>query len=591
MADERRQADSAPADDPAPADKRPPATARPRPVAHYLTFLVLVCLLPAFTFSAYLLIRTNSVQQEGLQTLFQANTRSLVQLLDQEVASMLTTLRVLSSDSAFRTGDLETFHRRARNALIGREMFLVILDDDLTPQLSTAIEFGTPLPPVSDRTTPRRALENRAPVVSDVVFTQAILDWIFFTALPIYAEGRDPVLMLTVRRTDSLDDVLDANRLPGAWQVAIVDSSRNLVSTTDPSLRPGGALPFVFPEDLVNGVGEVEIGGSSFRVIEEHSALTQWSVIAWAPNATITAPVWRSIVLLVAGGIAFGLIAAGSAWFVGRRIARSARRLSANAERLGAGDPVQNDPHSIEEFAVISSAMIHAAQNREEAESEIRLLMREGRAPLEEPADRDQCDGWPDREERCQRRRIRRWLPPADQRACPFDRPAPGEHGARRGLPLARRKPARTFRAQRSAARPAGGADDPGRRATRPDDRHGNPRTRHQCRKIRRAVGRRQPPGDHLVEAGRQYVAHLAGACPRTGAESRAQGLRFGRLGAHDGRIACGRHRPDDAWRRNRMAFQYSAEPAEDRARRLTADALTGAVAPLFAFHSRPFAL
>jgi two-component sensor histidine kinase len=377
MADERRQADSAPADDPAPADKRPPATARPRPVAHYLTFLVLVCLLPAFTFSAYLLIRTNSVQQEGLQTLFQANTRSLVQLLDQEVASMLTTLRVLSSDSAFRTGDLETFHRRARNALIGREMFLVILDDDLTPQLSTAIEFGTPLPPVSDRTTPRRALENRAPVVSDVVFTQAILDWIFFTALPIYAEGRDPVLMLTVRRTDSLDDVLDANRLPGAWQVAIVDSSRNLVSTTDPSLRPGGALPFVFPEDLVNGVGEVEIGGSSFRVIEEHSALTQWSVIAWAPNATITAPVWRSIVLLVAGGIAFGLIAAGSAWFVGRRIARSARRLSANAERLGAGDPVQNDPHSIEEFAVISSAMIHAAQNREEAESEIRLLMRE----------------------------------------------------------------------------------------------------------------------------------------------------------------------------------------------------------------------
>ena len=377
MADERRQAENTPAHDKAPAEQRPPATPRPRPVAHYLTFLVLVCLLPAFSFSAYLLIRTNSVQQDGLQTLFQANTRSLVQLLDQEVASMLTTLRVLSSDSAFRNGDLETFHRRARSALIGREMFLVVVDDDLTARLSTAIDYGDPLPPLSDRTTPRRAFENRAPIVSDVIFTSSILDWIFYTALPIYAEDRDPVLMLTVRRTDSLDDVLDANRLPGAWQVAIVDSSRNLVSTTDPSLRPGGALPFAFPDNLVNGTGEIEIDGASFRVIEEHSALTQWSVVAWAPNATITAPVWRSILLLVAGGVAFGLIAAVSAWFVGRRIARSARRLSANAERLGAGEPVQNDLHSIEEFAVVSAAMIQAAQNREESESEIRLLMRE----------------------------------------------------------------------------------------------------------------------------------------------------------------------------------------------------------------------
>lgn len=359
-------------------DDRPAASlAVSRPVSHYLLFLVIVSLLPAFLFSALLLIRTNTVQQEGLQTLFQSNTRSIVQVLEQEVSGMLTTLRVLSSDPTFLAGDLEDFHQRARRALVGRGMDLVVLDSDLNQIMNTDRDFGQSLSTISDTTTPRRALENRTPVISDVIFSQRSLDWVFYAALPVFRENRDPLLLVLSRPAASLSETVEQGRLPGEWQVAVLDGQQNVVASSDPAVRPGGALPFAFSEDFDRGVTEVELRGQDYQIIRERSSLTSWSVVAWASMAAINAPIMRSILLLVAGGGTIAVLAVAAAWFIGRRVTRSARQLAEDARHLGAGMPVEPVEHSITEFAVVSKALSDAAASRELTESEIRLLMRE----------------------------------------------------------------------------------------------------------------------------------------------------------------------------------------------------------------------
>jgi two-component sensor histidine kinase len=350
---------------------------RSRPISDYLFFLILICLVPALLFSGYLLVRTNTVQQEGLQSIFQSNTRSIVQVVEQEVSGMLTTLRVLATDPTLQADNLEAFHDRGRRALIGRGMNLAVVGSDLRQVFNTRTDYGVQLPAASDPRTLRRALQDRTSAVSGVLFSETSLSWVFFVALPVNREGREPILLVLSRGADSLARAIEDGRLPAAWQVAIVDSTQTVLSSTDPSLAAGGSLPFTFKENFRQGITEVDMNGHSFQIIREGSALTQWSVVAWTPKATISAPIMRSIALLLIGGLTIGALAGFVAWLVAGRVTRSARRLSESARLLGAGQPVPQPPHPISEFAVVSTALSEAASNRSEAESEIRLLMRE----------------------------------------------------------------------------------------------------------------------------------------------------------------------------------------------------------------------
>jgi two-component sensor histidine kinase len=187
----------------------------------------------------------------------------------------------------------------------------------------------------------------------------------------------EPQLLVLARDADSLQQSVEGGRLPGEWQIAIVDGAGNIVASSDNALGPGMSLPFDLGDHFDRGITERQLSGQNYLVIRERSTLTPWSVVAWTPETTITAPVIRSIVLLLVGGVTIGVLAALAAWYVGRRVSRSAQRLSNSAKELGAGQPVQPENHTIAEFAIVSKALAEAAHDRAEAESEIRLLMRE----------------------------------------------------------------------------------------------------------------------------------------------------------------------------------------------------------------------
>ena len=65
------------------------------------------------------------------------------------------------------------------------------------------------------------------------------------------------------------------------------------------------------------------------------------------------------------------------AWLLARQVTRPVRELAADARRLGAGEAVSAKPYKIAEIATVSAALAEASHDRQEAEGEIRFLMRE----------------------------------------------------------------------------------------------------------------------------------------------------------------------------------------------------------------------
>ena len=65
------------------------------------------------------------------------------------------------------------------------------------------------------------------------------------------------------------------------------------------------------------------------------------------------------------------------AWLLGRQIAFPIRQIADDANRVGAGEPVDARQYAVAEITTVSAALAQAGQDRIAAENEIRFLMRE----------------------------------------------------------------------------------------------------------------------------------------------------------------------------------------------------------------------
>ncbi|HET7413724.1 MAG TPA: sensor histidine kinase [Pararhizobium sp.] len=343
----------------------------------YLIALLLVVLVPAFLFSAVVLIRTSEAQNRAFQNLFIAATHSVAQLIDRDVSGMLATLRVLSTAPSLQSGNLAEFHGRAIQALGGTGAYLTVLDGDFDELMSTRAPYGTDLGKAADTAAPQKALATGWPVVSDLFFDINTNRWSFNVALPLkQAPGRAKVLVLT-QQASNFDQALGSKQIPKGWQAALVDDTRTVIASSD---GPGGTgRPFYIPFDkgLSSGFTEVLYQGVSYQLIVQPSDVTGWSIVSWAPSKEVHEAVNQSIAWLVFGGLVIAALAASGAIMIARIMSRSAENLAKDARRLGAGETVERREHAIIEFTTVSDALTRAARERKSAENEIRFLMRE----------------------------------------------------------------------------------------------------------------------------------------------------------------------------------------------------------------------
>jgi two-component sensor histidine kinase len=80
---------------------------------------------------------------------------------------------------------------------------------------------------------------------------------------------------------------------------------------------------------------------------------------------------------LAVGGLLLAAIVVLVVYWVTLQIGRSVRGLESDAKRLGTGQPVTAKYYPISEIATVSSALEEASKRRQQAEVEVRFLMRE----------------------------------------------------------------------------------------------------------------------------------------------------------------------------------------------------------------------
>jgi two-component sensor histidine kinase len=356
-----------------------PASGRSRPIAMYLFVLALVALVPAFLFSAILLARNNEAQSTLVETLVTGTSRSIVEAVEREIVGNITTLRVLSTAPALLAGDYRSFHTRVRLALAGTDSGVFLLDSELRMLMNTRLEYTGQLQPSLDPDAGKRAFETRGVVVSSVLFNPTLNTFVFNVLYPSFPNGQPPMILGLNRRAADLSTALLSNKLPTGWNVALVDATGAvLASSLGPSAQ-GRPLALAVPQirDTSEGWMEIRNGEEHDLAVIRHSALTGWTLYAWAPYELIVRPLATALWSLIVGGILLAAIVVLVIYWVSLQIGRSVRGLEDDARRLGAGQPVTSKDYPISEVATVSASLADASARRQAAETEVRLLMRE----------------------------------------------------------------------------------------------------------------------------------------------------------------------------------------------------------------------
>lgn len=352
---------------------------KPRPIGFFLFLVIVVTIAPALAVSTVLLQRNDAAQREVVNTLAEAMADSIAEAVDRELSAMVTTLRVLSTTPSLAAGNIEDFYNRARLALIGSESHLILLDSGLRQLVNTRRPFGAPLGPPADPATLEQALETRMPVISGVFHDGETGRWMFNVILPMVRENRPARLLVMARAAETIAETLSQQMLRGGWNAALLDRYGHVVAAS--SLSSAVGKPFFLdvqaqptPQTVI---GRMEDRSASYIAIVEQTTFSGWQVVAWAPTAAVEQPMRRTLRQLFGGTLIIIAIATGAAWLLGRQIARPVRRLARDAHRLGAGETVEAAVYPIAELTTVSAALAEAARDREQAENEIRLLMRE----------------------------------------------------------------------------------------------------------------------------------------------------------------------------------------------------------------------
>jgi signal transduction histidine kinase len=366
-----------------------PTTIRAR-----LLLLMMTVLLPAMAAALVVVARTYQNEQDGLQRSLQSSATAMAQVVDRELArrvdvgnALATSVLLTGADG--RAPDLVFLHGWASRVAsdLGGWIELHAAGRLL---LDTRLRAGQPPQPHADAGLP-------------------LVDAVQVQPLGMEATGapRPPRVLLPVRRTggellnlvivmppELLQQVVDAQRLPGNWVGAVLDSNGRVVAR-----HPGGQqhLGRMATPDLRALLARADEGPFRSVTLDGMPSLAYfdktpqgWVYVAGAPrDPDLVAEMPVAVFQVVAGALLLLAVAGGAALWVSRGIVRAAVSLKDSAQALQAGAPAPAQrPTGIAEFdevgqtlAAAASALNHARHDleRQVADAVERTRMAEQR--------------------------------------------------------------------------------------------------------------------------------------------------------------------------------------------------------------------
>lgn len=336
---------------------RPP---RALTIRTYLIVLVSGLLLPAFLFSAFLLLEFAARERAHLDAQAGQIAVALAADLNREISTHSKVLDALATSEELDEGDLADFHAQATQAMGVSGSNIILLDPSLRQLANTGVAYGTTLPGADDPECARKALTTQKDVVSKLVRSSTTHRLAFELLKPVVRQGEVRYILSLVLEPTSILDVLHDQSLPQEWNLVVVDQDGQVVASLlehdehvgrpyQPTLAELGALKR--PKESVDPEGRQVL-----RAVAPFDT-ADWFVTATVPLEKVSTAVRAS--WLAFGLTALGLLAASLLFAVSmsRTLARPVHDLARAAAALGRGEPMPQVAASLSEANGVAEAL------------------------------------------------------------------------------------------------------------------------------------------------------------------------------------------------------------------------------------------
>jgi len=331
-----------------------------------LLTLAVLLLAPMVLFVVLLIVLQAMRAQEEAQAGALRVARALAEAVDTQLREVEANLTVLTISDALQKRDFASFHKQALSFQASTGLgTVVVLDEHGQQVVNTSQPFGTPL----------AALGNRAPAMPIILSGKPMARMvnapssgkpIAVVGVPVRIDGKVRFALSTAVGFHRFNDLLRRQSLPPSWIVVILDPARVVVARSSESEKYAGvpASKTLLDALLTSAEGAfdgVSLDGIPVRTLYASAGTRGWSVALGVPKAELaerlrTPLLWLSLATMVVLGLA-----AASAWWYARRIARAFNRLNDAARELGRGDAVTLPPLGIREADQLAGAMIRAS--------------------------------------------------------------------------------------------------------------------------------------------------------------------------------------------------------------------------------------
>jgi signal transduction histidine kinase len=372
--------------DPAPSPAAGTA-ARLHPIRRHLALFAATLALPILVFVATLSTRFAGLERDRLVDEALDTARAVALGVDRDLNGMAATLNVLSLSPQLRVGDLAGFHRQAIE-LRDRLGMAAVLRDAAGRQILNAWLPEGGVPP-SASPLPRPQPDAGRIVVTDLFNGVAVRAPMFAVEMPVELPaavaaqlagpgGSVPLFISLSAPATRIRQVLEDRQAPDDWIIGVVDGAGRILARNvrhdDLVGQPATADLQAATRGLEGSWRGTTADGTAVLGTYARAALSGWRIAVGVPEAVLTLPLRRTLLLLGGVGAALAGLSLLLALLVAHRIAHPMRQLATQAAALGRGETVEPVPTRVQEVAAISAALAEAARIIGGREEELRRL-------------------------------------------------------------------------------------------------------------------------------------------------------------------------------------------------------------------------
>ncbi len=344
------------------------AGARPLALRRRLVWVTLGTLLPVIAFAVLGAVLLAYHQRMTFERGARERTLAILTAIDAELRGSITSLNALAATRNLDGDDLSAFHEEATRILATQPDWLSL---NLAPPSGQQVvnvlrPFGTPLPPIHERTSFEHVLRTGEPAIGDLATGTLSRQTDFAVRVPVKRDGAIRYVLSAVVKPNAVFNILLAQQLPADWVGVVVDRNRRFVARTVGNEERLGQLS---SRDLQAALAASPQGWLEGRTTEgtrvytaHHiSSFSGWAFGIGIPAAVVEAAAWQATAYVFAGTLAALALAFFLAQWLSRRITEPIGALAETANALTRGETVVVPPAAdISEVAELASALVQA---------------------------------------------------------------------------------------------------------------------------------------------------------------------------------------------------------------------------------------